>query len=308
MQESDAFLALGAADIVFTTGETVFHAGITDHQAEGVGDGNVGGFEGSAIEEDGMAGLGMGGDELVHDPAVGAGEMVFGSLSGEGETAEVRGMTGGGEEGEAEAHFEGGGRAQAGAEGDLPGEPDIGSLEFEAIGFQFHGDASEVITPVVLERGAWIIEIHDDGFPKVVGVGMEEAIGAWGEGGMDREMDGGGEDEAVVVIGMFADEVDTTWGAGEEGGWAMVGMVEGVDGLGRRHGGSLAGEGDGGNPGGRSRGGREALGVVRVEGVGMPAGMDGRGIRLPEEVWGGHVMSVTLRGGTGCGCGASCPG
>jgi hypothetical protein len=277
LKESDAFLALGAADIVFATGESVFHAGVTDHQAKGLGKGHVGVVEGSAVEEDGLSGVGMGGDELVHDAALGTGEMVFGPLAGAGELVEVGGVTGGGEEGEAETHFEGGGGAQSGAEGDFPGEKEIGALQSEAVGFQFDSDASEVIAPVVLERGSWIIEIHDGGFPQVVSVGMEEAIGARGEGGVDREMDGGGEDEAFVVIGMFADEVDTTWGAGEEGGGAVEDFLESLHDLRVCHGLSLAREGSVGNASGVNRRLPKHSLPLRLRGA-----VVGMGFHLPE--------------------------
>lgn len=274
-KQADAFLALGAADIVFTTGESVFHAGVADHQAKSIGKGDVGGVEGSAVEEEGMTGSGMGGDELVHDAALGTGEMVLGPLTGQGETAEVGGMTGGGEEGEAEAHFQGGGGAESGAQGDFTGEAEVGALEAVAVGFQFHGDAAEVIAPMVLEGGAGVIEVDGDGLLQVIGVGVEETVGAGGEGSEEGEMDGSGEDEAVVVIGVFADEVDPTGSAGEEGGGAMEDSLECVDGLGRRHVRSLECEGGGGNAGG----------VV--------------GVRAGEHCGGGEGAR---RFGVGCGC------
>jgi hypothetical protein len=165
---------LGAADVVLAAGEFVFHAGIADYQAEGVRQREMTEGQRAAVELEGVTGAGVGGDELVHDAAAGAGEVVFGALAGEGELDPVERVAGEGEEGEADAHFERGGGTDAGAVGDVAGEPEIGARQGEAALFQFDGDAADVVAPVALEGGAGLVEVDLELLVLVGGVDSEE--------------------------------------------------------------------------------------------------------------------------------------
>ena len=48
--------------------------------------------------------------------------------------------------------------------------------------------------------------------------GANNAVGAWPQRDPGRAVNGKRHDEAVIVIGMFADEVDATRRADDEGG------------------------------------------------------------------------------------------
>ena len=64
---------------------------------------------------------------------------------------------------------------------------------------------------------------------------MVEVVAGTTDGGGDAEVDSGGENEAFVVVNVFADEIDATGGVGQKGGIGVEGFPVEIDGV-LRHG------------------------------------------------------------------------
>lgn len=110
-------------------------------------------------------------------------------------------------EGECEAAFESGARAEACAEGDVACEDGVEVLHLAAALDDFAADSEHISRPA-LARGILLAETE---LGVVVDVDREDAhfVGAVGaDVGHDHFVDGAGEHEAPVVIGVLADQVD----------------------------------------------------------------------------------------------------
>src|SRR5215471_9668418 len=56
-------------------------------------------------------------------------------------------------------------------------------------------------------------QIELDAFGEILGIDRELAVVARRQGDPGRKADRGGHDEAVIVVGVLADQVDASWGA-----------------------------------------------------------------------------------------------
>ena len=164
--------------------------------------------EREAVEEDDGFGDPKEAGVLVHEAAVDAGEAVFGFLGDEGEVLSGKGAAAklleqqgkaGAERcrrGEARAHWDGAAKGQVqGRDGYPPA-------------FKGIDDAQEVVGPCVW---AWSTQRRRLlGFRKVNSQPMVGGTSARGKGHV--AVDGGGEDPAVVVVDVLAEEVDSARG------------------------------------------------------------------------------------------------
>ena len=88
-QPPDAFLAVAPAQIVFAGGVLVVDHGVAHDEPHLRLDRHQPPLEAAAIDEQRMARRAVAGDELVHDAAAHADELVLGALAGEGELGEI---------------------------------------------------------------------------------------------------------------------------------------------------------------------------------------------------------------------------
>ena len=79
------FFHLGAAAGVFAAGDGVLDHGVGNDERDIGRNGRELEAEVAAVEQQGMIFGAVGGDELVHDAAIGADEFVFGALAETGE-------------------------------------------------------------------------------------------------------------------------------------------------------------------------------------------------------------------------------
>jgi hypothetical protein len=131
------------------------------------------------------------------------------------------------EDGEGSGDFEGGGRGETAAQGDAGIDDGVEAAgEGEALADGFDGTFG-VEGPFGAVFGHGAIDGELDGFAGAQGMEADDGVRAGcGEDGSDA-VESHRADEAVVVVGVFADEVDATGGLGEEEG---VGIDAGEEG------------------------------------------------------------------------------
>ena len=206
---TNAVLALQAAFVVGRTGQYVLHAAV--HENELVAfrmPGEVLIFAAAAVEAHEAALLAEYGGELVHDAAVAAYVLVLGALAHAGEfhlldlvvAPEVI-------ERVSVGAFEGCGGGHACAEGHIACKGRVETLDGNAEGHHLAANAEDVACPsslrtcLVVERKLCVV-FQVDG----VSAYVARAVGL--DFGNHALLYCAGENEAVVVVGMFADEVD----------------------------------------------------------------------------------------------------
>ncbi|GAA3231230.1 hypothetical protein GCM10020256_45580 [Streptomyces thermocoprophilus] len=211
-EEGGALLAAGAAFAVLALAVGVLDAGVDDEEAEAFGgeverDLPLG--EVAGVEEQGVPGPAAGGGGLVHDADGGADVDVLGALAEAGELPALQAEVVQVVQGERDDDLQRGRGGQAGAGGDGGGEVDVGSGDGVAGLAQCPHDARRVGGPCPVGVGGEVVEAEfGDAGVDVRGVQAQDAAVAAGDG-----RDGGvrqreRHDEAVVVVGVLADEVD----------------------------------------------------------------------------------------------------
>src|SRR5579859_7058 len=149
-------------------------------------------------------------NELIHDAALHADEIAFGLLTDARELDAADGVAGNGGKRERSTDFNGGGRAEACAHRDFAVNDEIRARESEAGLFELQGDADRIVAPSAgryAGRGVGI-EIKRNLVAELFGINDEFAIVPRRDGHPTIESNGGGHDEPVVVIGVFADQID----------------------------------------------------------------------------------------------------
>src|SRR5689334_6949454 len=73
---------------------------------------------------------------------------------------------------------------------------------------EHHCDTDRVVAPVMFRGAARLVEIKLDLVVEAIRFDLQLAIVARPDRGEDGEVDGRRHDEAVVVIGVFADQID----------------------------------------------------------------------------------------------------
>src|SRR6185312_2809008 len=109
--------------------------------------------------------------------------------------------TGDTDEGKSGCDFERSGGTESSAHGDIALDFEIGSVQPMAEAFEHHGYAANVIAPVARGVGGPIVQRKFATLADVGGTHAEHPVEAFRGGDGGRKVDGGGHDEAIVVIG-----------------------------------------------------------------------------------------------------------
>ena len=88
--------------------------------------------------------------------------------------------------------------------------------------FEEDGDAADVVAPMFARRSVFFVEIELDCFVEMFGVDIKNVIVARSDGDACGAVDCGGEDEAVVIVGVLADDVGAA-GSAENARRSFVG-------------------------------------------------------------------------------------
>ena len=184
--------------------------------------------ERAAVELEGVAGGAEEVDELVHDAATHPGELVLGCLSDAGERDAVEPEHKLLVEREGDSGSDRRGRGHAGPERDVAAEGAVEARDLEASGADLGDDAEHVVGPAAIgrqqrRRSALVRLVEIDGEQAVA----EPAVGCDRE--RDRTVDGRGEHEPLVVVGVLADQVDAAGRADDERLGAEGGAEPGAD-------------------------------------------------------------------------------
>ena len=213
----DPGLALAAADVVFGRGQLAADQGVGDDHPEVLPlEGDALELERAAVDLEKALLPAVDVDELVHDAAADAHELVLGFLGQLDQGQVVDLQPGEGVQGEGQAALERGRRGHARPDGDVAAEDAVEAADAVARLEELVDDALEVVGPA--ERGA--VELADlaaEFLVVVVGDEVADAVGPGRDGEDDGLVRGAGQDEALVVIGVLADEVDPAGGDDEEG-------------------------------------------------------------------------------------------
>lgn len=223
-------LAALTALVIGGVDQGVFYFRVEKHQLVTVGlEGEIFEFHGAAVETHQVVFLTEDGGELVHYAAVYAAVVMFGGLTDTGKLELVDGVA---VEhivhGEREAAFESGRGGKTGSEGHIACEDGVEALDFTATLDDFAADSEDIAGPLL---GGSILFAETE-FGVFVDVDGEDAdgIGAvGGDFGHDYFIDGAGEHEAAVIVGVFADKVDTSGGGIESAFLAEFLLEDGAD-------------------------------------------------------------------------------
>ncbi len=155
-----------------------------------------------------MAGDAAARDILIHHPAAHADEVIFGPLADPGDLDRLERQPGRGDERMRARDFERGRGAQAGSDRDVGPNDEIGAAQSPSALLQHERDAEDIVGPVASrDRGRGIkIElarlVHDHRVDPEPPVGPRRRRGQGGEFERRRH------DEAIVIVGMLADQID----------------------------------------------------------------------------------------------------
>ncbi len=201
-------LALAAPDVVLRGGQLAPDQGVGDDDAEVLPlEGEMLERQRPAVELEDALRPAVDVDELVHDAAADADELVLGLLGqlDQGQAVETEAEEG--VEGEGQAAFDRGRRGHAGPDGDVAAEDAVEAADAVARLDELVEDALEVIGPA--QRGpVELAELAAEFLIEVAGDELADAVGPGRDGEDDGLVRGPGKDEALVVIGVLADEVD----------------------------------------------------------------------------------------------------
>src|SRR5271154_1972957 len=150
---------------------------------------------------------------LVHHPAAHADEIIFGPLTELGDFDRIELQAAFGEQRMRARDFERGRGAQARSDRDIAPDDEIGAGKGAPAPLQHERDPEDVVRPVAGWAWRRRIEVelarlvHDHGIDSEAPVGPLRGRGQRGEFERRRH------DEAIVVVGMLADQIDAAWRA-----------------------------------------------------------------------------------------------
>ena len=210
LQSGDAFLALGAALVVGAAGQGAAGLCVADDQRRPLREGNPLVFQGAAVDEQGVALLAQGADELVHNSTVDAHKDIlrvlgrFGNLGARERIGGIRRA----EQGQDVGDFQASRTAQPATPGDIAAHYPFQTDQPDARLFQCPGHAHCVIGPENFVVKGQIVQLE-------VGPGVEfhrvETHPPVSAGAKDNPhilVQSHRQDESVVVVRVFADEID----------------------------------------------------------------------------------------------------
>ena len=205
---SHAGLALAAADVVFRGGQLTADERVGDDDPEVFAlEGDMLELERAAVDLENGLGLAEDVDELVHDAAAHADELVLGLL---GQLDQVQAVELEAEqrvEGERQAAFDRGRRGHARPDGDVAAEDAADPAEALAGLEELVEDPLEIVGPAE-GRAMELAELAAILLVEVAGDEVAKPVGPVSDGEDDDLVRGAGKDEPFVVIGVLADEVD----------------------------------------------------------------------------------------------------
>ena len=206
-QEPHAFLAGLAPGVVFAARVLVAHVGIGDQQPQVRRDRDVARFERAAVDQERIAGDAAGRDILVHDAAAHADIVVLRPLADFCDFDRLERQSGGGHERMRDAHFERGRGAQARAERHVGEDDEIGAAEAPPALLQHHGDAEHIVRPLVPAARRRGVEVERARLVHDHRIDAEPPVRPRRGGDEGGEFERRRHDEAVVVVGVLADQV-----------------------------------------------------------------------------------------------------
>ena len=205
-------LAGVAAVVVGRTCQLVLDNAVEQYEAIAVGlEGEVFELAATAVEAHEATSLAEDGGELVHDAAVDTAVVVLSGLSGKSHiplvdlvVAKDVVQTAG------EATLHSGAAGHAGTKGNVAGKGDVEALDGYTEFLHLEGDAVDVASPRSAgTSGVVQVEVHT--VLQVDGIGHHGVFRAVGAHfGHDAFIDSTGEHETAVVVGVLANEVDTS--------------------------------------------------------------------------------------------------
>ena len=186
----------------------VAHVGIGDQEPQVRRDRDVARFERAAVDQERVAGEAAGRDILVHDAAAHADIVVLRPLADFRHFDRLERQPGGGHQRMRDAHFERGRGTQARAERHVGEDDEIGAGEAPTALFQHHGDAEHIVRPFVPAAGRRRVEVELARLVHDHRIDPEPPVGPRRGGDEGGEFERRRHDEAVVVVGVLADQVD----------------------------------------------------------------------------------------------------
>jgi hypothetical protein len=208
----------------------VLHATVDDQHAERVADRHRHDLLRPAVEAQRVPGLPEADCELIHDSAGHTGKVVLGLLAeqrflGEGKRPTGEGLHDGGRR-----HLERGAGTQA-----PPGRKRRADLRIESADHESASSIpldhpSYVIRPVPPDRRDRLTHVERHGPSVTLRPQHRQAIATGPDIDRHVAIDRHRQDDAVVVVGVFADEIDPTWGTDGErpGGGPRLGRHRGI--------------------------------------------------------------------------------
>ena len=162
-------------------------------------------------------------DHLVHDPAGNRGVFVLGLLADQGQPIRVHLQTAPAEAGPArDGNFDGRAAGKSAADRQRIGDQCVHSRQRDARRDQFRRHAAEIIPPGRLAALDLLLQGELDEFVGINRRGdFDDLVLAAAADDRHLRLDGHGKDESVVVIRVFADEIDAP-GARNDPNFASV--------------------------------------------------------------------------------------
>ncbi len=178
-------------------------AGVEDHHRPAGRKGDRLPGQITTIDEEGMTGLAGGAYQLVHDPAVHPHPLVLGPLADARQPDRVGFEAGHRLEGAGGTHLEGGRGGQPGTGGEVADDRSLPSGQTVALLLQLVGDSLQIgAPPTPAPQG-----IQGELDPVEVGPDPHHAVRTRTEGDPEGAVDGQGQHESLVVVGVLADQV-----------------------------------------------------------------------------------------------------
>ena len=205
----DAGFTIRAAAIVFPRCQFVTNHAVTDDHAKIVGDSEELIFKGTAIDHQCVSRDPKAGDKGIHDADTRADILVLGGLAKFCEVEEGNVEIGKGDESQGDGDFEGGGRTKARTNRYLAMDEQVRAREVVSRLLQRFGDAADEVAPVISGRTIQRIQGKGNSFREMFGVHLDDPVGSSVGGDPGIEPNCHGHDEAIVVVRVFADQIDT---------------------------------------------------------------------------------------------------
>ncbi len=212
LDHGNAFLALGAADVVFRRGERVLDHGVDQDDLDAFGlEGHQVVHQAAAVQAHDVAFLAEDRGELVHDAAADADVVVLGHLADLRKLSLREFQLEDRIQGGADARFEGCRRGHAGAQGHVAAEHGVEAAHGCAALAHLFDHAIEIRGPLLFRLRA--ADAEEQRRIVMVDGNQVNHLGTIGaDGHRDGFVHGARQHEAAVIVGMFADDVDTARG------------------------------------------------------------------------------------------------